>query len=170
MSQLSFSSLGYAAKKKTTKREVFLAEMPTATRPTCAGGRSGRRRKPACWRSTTSRSAWTAKGLGDDVIVERLWRSVKHEEVHLHVYENASAAREGTGRYLDLYNRRHSALARAFAPHEYVPQGSRRLYTLLMCRSGRLSESIAAHLTPMPSFLAGQLRLVNGRVCNVDSN
>ena len=48
----------------------------------------------------------------DNVFVERLWRSVKYEEVYLHAYDSVSAAREGIGRYLDLYNRRrpHSSL------------------------------------------------------------
>jgi putative transposase len=48
----------------------------------------------------------------DNGLVERLWRSVKCEEVYLHAYDSASAARAGIGRYLDLYNRRrpHSSL------------------------------------------------------------
>jgi len=48
----------------------------------------------------------------DNVFVERLWRSVKYEEVYLHAYDSVSAARVGIGRYLDLYNRRrpHSSL------------------------------------------------------------
>jgi putative transposase len=31
----------------------------------------------------------------DNVFVERLWRSVKYEEVYLHAYESVSAARDG---------------------------------------------------------------------------
>ena len=48
----------------------------------------------------------------DNVFVERLWRSVKYEEVYLHAYDSVSDARTGIGRYLDLYNRRrpHSSL------------------------------------------------------------
>jgi putative transposase len=38
------------------------------------------------------------------VFVERLWRSVKYEEVHLRAYETVSQAREGIGRYLSFYN------------------------------------------------------------------
>ena len=57
--------------------------------------------------SMDGKGAWR-----DNVFVERLWRSVKYEEVYLHAYETVTAAREGIGRYLDLYNRRrpHSAL------------------------------------------------------------
>lgn len=36
--------------------------------------------------------------------VERLWRSVKYEEVYLHAYESVSEARARLGRYLDFYN------------------------------------------------------------------
>ena len=38
----------------------------------------------------------------DNVFVERLWRSVKYEEVYLHAYESVSQARAGIGRYLDF--------------------------------------------------------------------
>jgi putative transposase len=50
----------------------------------------------------------------DNVFVERLWRSVKYEEVYLHAYETVSQAREGLARYFDFYNRRrpHSKLDR----------------------------------------------------------
>jgi putative transposase len=48
----------------------------------------------------------------DNVFVERLWRSVKYEEVYLHAYESVSAARQGLERYFGLYNQRrpHSSL------------------------------------------------------------
>jgi putative transposase len=46
------------------------------------------------------------------VFVERLWRSVKYEEVYLRAYESVSEARISIGRYLDFHNRRrpHSSL------------------------------------------------------------
>ena len=48
----------------------------------------------------------------DNVFVERLWRSLKYEEVYLYAYETVSAARAGIGRYFDFFNdeRPHSAL------------------------------------------------------------
>jgi putative transposase len=48
----------------------------------------------------------------DNVFVERLWKSIKYEEVYLRAYETVSAARSGIGRYLEFYNSRrpHSAL------------------------------------------------------------
>ena len=40
----------------------------------------------------------------DNVFVERLWRSVKYEEVYLQAYESVSEARESLSRYLQFYN------------------------------------------------------------------
>jgi putative transposase len=48
----------------------------------------------------------------DNVFVERLWRSVKYEEVYLRAYESGGDARASIGRYLAFYNERrpHSSL------------------------------------------------------------
>lgn len=48
----------------------------------------------------------------DNVFVERLWRSLKYEEVYLHAYDSVHEARAGIGRYLKFYNskRPHQAL------------------------------------------------------------
>jgi putative transposase len=48
----------------------------------------------------------------DNVFVERLWKSIKYEEVYLHAYETVSAAHQGLERYLTFYNhaRPHRAL------------------------------------------------------------
>ena len=48
----------------------------------------------------------------DNVVVERLWRSVKYEEVYLHAYGSVPEARAGIDRYFDFYNaiRPHSSL------------------------------------------------------------
>jgi putative transposase len=57
--------------------------------------------------SMDGKGAWR-----DNVFVERLWRSVKYEEVYLRAYDNVSVARASIGRYLDFYNGRrpHSSL------------------------------------------------------------
>ena len=48
----------------------------------------------------------------DKVFVERLWRSIKYEEVYLKAYQNGTEARKGIGAYLAFYNqeRPHQAL------------------------------------------------------------
>ena len=51
--------------------------------------------------SMDGRDAWR-----DNVFVERLWRSVKYEEVYLRAYDSVSDARASLGRYLDFYNSR----------------------------------------------------------------
>jgi putative transposase len=50
----------------------------------------------------------------DNVFVERLWRSLKYEEVYLKAYETVAEARLGIGNYFRFYNgeRRHQSLDR----------------------------------------------------------
>jgi putative transposase len=40
----------------------------------------------------------------DNVFVERLWKSIKYEEIYLHAYNSVSDARAGIGNYLSFYN------------------------------------------------------------------
>lgn len=48
----------------------------------------------------------------DNVFIERLWRSLKYENVYLNAYETGSEARVGIGKWLEFYNtvRPHSSL------------------------------------------------------------
>jgi putative transposase len=48
----------------------------------------------------------------DNIIVERLWRSLKYESVYLHAYETGTECRRGIGAWIELYNQRrpHSSL------------------------------------------------------------
>jgi putative transposase len=57
--------------------------------------------------SMDGRGAWR-----DNVFVERLWRSVKYEEVYLRAYDSVGEARASLSRYLDFFNRKrpHSSL------------------------------------------------------------
>ena len=48
----------------------------------------------------------------DNVFVERLWKSIKYEEVYLHADETVSAAQQGLERYLMFYNQAR--------PHEII--------------------------------------------------
>jgi putative transposase len=59
--------------------------------------------------SMDGRGAWR-----DNVFVERLWKSVKYEEVYLHAYDSVAAAKAGIQRYFAFYNSRrpHTALDR----------------------------------------------------------
>jgi putative transposase len=42
----------------------------------------------------------------DNIFIERLWRSIKYEEVHLKAYADGREARDGIGRWMDFYNYR----------------------------------------------------------------
>jgi putative transposase len=66
--------------------------------------------------SMDGKGAWR-----DNVFVERLWRSVKYEEVYLKAYDSVSEARASIGCYLDFYNRRrpHSSLDRRTPDQAY---------------------------------------------------
>ena len=48
----------------------------------------------------------------DNVLVERLWRSLKYEDIYLRAYATGSEARLGIGRWIERYNttRPHQAL------------------------------------------------------------
>jgi len=66
--------------------------------------------------SMDGRGSWR-----DNVFVERLWRSVKHEEVYLRAYDSVAEARGSLGSYLGFYNRKrpHSSLDGRTPDHVY---------------------------------------------------
>jgi len=66
--------------------------------------------------SMDGKGAWR-----DNVFVERLWRSVKYEEVYLKAYDTVAEARASIGRYLSFYNtgRPHSSLDRQTPDRAY---------------------------------------------------
>jgi putative transposase len=66
--------------------------------------------------SMDGKGAWR-----DNVFVERLWKSVKYEEVYLRAYDTVSDARASIGRYLYFYNSRrpHSSLDRKTPDQAY---------------------------------------------------
>jgi putative transposase len=69
--------------------------------------------------SMDGKGAWR-----DNVFVERLWRTIKYEEVYLHAYASVREARAGIGRYINFYNliRPHSSLGRQTPDQLYNPQ------------------------------------------------
>ena len=72
------------------------------------------------WISTRESSA-PSQGT-HNVFVERLWRSVKYEEVYLRAYDSVREARASLGRYLDFYNakRPHSSLGARTPEQAYL--------------------------------------------------
>ena len=65
----------------------------------------------------------------DNVFVERLWRSVKYEDLYLRAYETPAQLRAGLGKYFEFYNtkRRHSALDRRTPDAVYYDQANAKL-------------------------------------------
>ena len=53
------------------------------------------------WQAVDGNGAWR-----DNVFVERLWRSVKYEDVYLKAYDGVSAARQSLAAYFEFYNAR----------------------------------------------------------------
>jgi putative transposase len=70
-----------------------------------------------CHLSMDGRGAWR-----DNVFVERLWKSVKYEQVYLHAYDSVTEARQSIMQYLDWYNRArpHSSLDRQTPDEAYA--------------------------------------------------
>jgi putative transposase len=66
--------------------------------------------------SMDGKGAWR-----DNVFVERIWKSIKYEEVYLRAYDSVAEARASIGRYLDFYNTRrpHSSLDRRTPDEAY---------------------------------------------------
>jgi len=74
-------------------------------------------RRPADEKAAEAGIAISMDGVGrafDNIMVERLWRTVKYEEVYLRDYQTPAEARLGLGRYFGYYNhlRRHRSLDR----------------------------------------------------------
>jgi putative transposase len=74
--------------------------------------------------SMDGKGAWR-----DNVFVERLWKSVKYEEVYLRAYDSVADACASIGRYLNFYNtkRPHSSLDRRTPDEAYfdhLPQSA----------------------------------------------
>ncbi|MFN9676308.1 MAG: transposase, partial [Betaproteobacteria bacterium] len=65
--------------------------------------------------SMDGKGAWR-----DNVFVERLWRTIKYDEVYLRAYESVSQARAWLARFIEFYNTRrpHSSLDRK-TPDEF---------------------------------------------------
>jgi putative transposase len=69
--------------------------------------------------SMDGRGSWK-----DNVFVERLWKSVKYEEVYLRAYESVSEARAALDRYFEFFDARwpHSSLGGTTSDQSYFNQ------------------------------------------------
>jgi putative transposase len=85
----------------------------------------------------------------DNVFVERLWRSVKYEEVYLHDYQTPAEARLGLGRYFGFYNyeRPHQSL------EGWTPAEKHGLRAAPWLAKTKMKEGAAACSTASPLAL-----------------
>ncbi len=80
----------------------------------------------------------------DNIFIERLWRTLKYEEVYIHSYETVKEARESLGRYFRFYNteRLHESL------------GYRTPEEIYFGRSKSINEQAGAIHLIQPQFLS----------------
>jgi transposase InsO family protein len=90
--------------------------------------------------SMDGKGAWR-----DNVFVERLWRSVKYEEVYLKAYDTVSDARTSIGRYLGFYKPASSR------PSHYVVEG-KRLCCSITGPAGSFARCLARWMTAPVSW------------------
>jgi putative transposase len=111
------------ALSKNEKPEIFNTDQ--GSQFTCEAF-TGRLKKEGISISMDGKGRWR-----DNVFIERIWKSIKYEEVYLHAYASVSEARTSIGRYLEFYNsiRPHSSLKRLTPDQVYF---------------NRLPESLAA--------------------------
>jgi putative transposase len=86
-------------------------------------------------------------GIGryaDNVFIERLWRTLKYEEVYLKAYPDAVAARREIGRYFIFYNtqRPHQALRYKTPAEEYQAE------TIVVIKEGMLQSETSGDSIP----------------------
>ena len=92
----------------------------------------------------------------DNVFIERVWRSIKYEEVYLHAYETVSAAREGIGRYIVFYNTRR--------PHRAEPTAGQPVQPALAAMSSRrISTDFELNLKPVDHLISDRPAGLNRR-------
>jgi putative transposase len=72
----------------------------------------------------------------DNVFVERLWRSVKYEEVYLRDYAGVPAAVEGLGAYFDFYNGERPHQSLAYRTPQAVYLGLAPAERIVLCLQG----------------------------------
>jgi putative transposase len=97
----------------------------------------------------------------DNIMVERLWRTVKYEDVYLRDYQTPAEARLGLGRYFAYYNhqRRHSSLGRRTPASVYglEPSISERKVLVASAQSDMIKTgvggSVAAQAAAAPVAL-----------------
>lgn len=73
------------------------------------------------WNPETTNISMDGRGRAmDNIFTERLWRSVKYEEVYLNNYDSVLDAKDGLTRYFDIYNTRRLHQAHNYQTPEHI--------------------------------------------------
>ena len=98
----------------------------------------------------------------DNIMVERLWRTVKYEDVYLRDYETPAEARLGLGRYFTYYNhqRRHSSLGRRPPASVYglEPSASDRKVLVASAQSDMIETGVGCSVAAIAAAAPVALR------------
>lgn len=96
----------------------------------------------------------------DNIFVERLWRSLKYEDIYLHAYASVAEAKAGIGAWLNFYNEERLHQAHGYRTPRQIyeeqcpwtsgrsaaPNGS----APLVCRAGSTNQEMLT-FAPMPT-------------------
>jgi putative transposase len=95
----------------------------------------------------------------DNIFIERLWRSLKYEEVFIKSYSTAVEARNGIGCYINLYNseRIHQALGYNTPDQVYEAKNSLWICGQSAAPSGSASPMFPVNIVPVASSVQGNM-------------
>jgi len=93
----------------------------------------------------------------DNVFVERIWKSIKYEEVYLHAYASVNEARTSIARYLEFYNSIRRTQAESAHARSGILQPPARIYGSLKTktRTSLKEKAKTVRTTGTTSVLAG---------------
>ena len=90
----------------------------------------------------------------DNIFVERLWRSIKYEEIYLHAYDTPRDARTAIARYMDFYNLRRPHQALGYQTPDAFHRGVVRSPSPGLARTTPQRNPQLASLPPRPPRIA----------------
>jgi len=104
--------------------------------------------------------------FADNILVERLWRSLKYEEVYLKAYESVAEARAGIAAYFEFYNHQRLHQALGYRTPRRVFEETISLTSSL--RPSKLgSSAIARTAWPAQQMLASAMQRARPRIQNL---
>ncbi len=82
----------------------------------------------------------------DNIFVERLWRSIKYEEVYLKAYQTVAEARTGINAYLEFYNQQRPHQALGYRTPAEVYQNGQEEKEVALQEAGLPSGLVKPHV------------------------